>query len=830
MAENLGEAQLRLTVDLTAFEASLNKARSLIDSELSGAVVRPTTRTGNTRSPAGGGLAGDLGKFIEEAKALNLNTNWGKALRTLDEVDSDLALIGAGENFNIASSWTKALTQLEEIDTDLSYIKSGKNLNLQTSWGRFLSQLEAVKADIDASATQAAATARSRELARGREIGRLNAVDINGRLPGGGFAPGSPGAINARNRRLREASSNALIGGAFPALFGQGLGASVGGALGGGAGGLVGGQFGFGLSLLGTALGGQFDVATQKLQTLGTAINDPINQFSALTDAGVLSSKSLEKQVQALIDTGREAEAAALIQKDLATSYSDLQSAKELAAASDKLGRSWAQLQIAAAELSAEPIADLLSSTASGLNLFADSIKNLKNLLPKSITRLFNPVNALLPGSTALLGGAGGTAGASGAPTNTSGTTSPGEARQTELRQLRLRLITQEAQQEKLSANATERKTIELEKQIALENSRARGERPEQQQQIADEFNKRLLQIDERRLQLEKERTLEVQNRLDIERRAELQFRQTQRQFAVDRKAAANNFADIQGAIGVQRQRSALGLSGTGVGALQELQNIESAKRGAELAAVQRKAAEGRAIDLEREAQILRERQAALEAPNSGATRQEINAAVDAALQARNSAQEAKNQYVLAGDALKAAGAEIVRAAVTAKGNLQDAFKTAKDAVRNITRGIEDSVTALSELQNPTGSGLNKFLGPNTVASRQQAVADRLRPEADALANQLGIRLSFSGTREDVNKQTLEFIKAARQELRMSEDINRATAVDLPQATADLATVNDSLVKVNSVLADATKNLAQKDWAVNVSVNANTGDYAVNLG
>lgn len=365
--------------------------------------------------------------------------------------------------------------------------------------------------------------------------------------------------------------------------------------------------------------------------------------------------------------------------------------------------------------------------------------------------------------------------------------------------------------------------------------SRATGKAKEEAQKALKEFRSLLSgtnldQSAEQRLRLERERTKEVQNRFDIERRAELQFRQIQRQFAIDRKAAANEYAAIEGAIDIQRKRSSLGLGGTGVGALQELQNIEAAKRGAELAAVQRKAAEGRAIDLEREAQILRERQAALESPNSGATRQEINAAVDAALQARNSAQEAKNQYVLAGDALKAAGAEIVRAAETAKGNLQDAFKTAKDAVRNITRGIEDSVTALSELQNPTGSGLNKFLGPNTVASRQQAVADRLRPEADALANQLGIRLSFSGTREDVNKQTLEFIKAARQELRMSEDINRATAVDLPQATADLATVNDSLVKVNSQLADATNNLAQKDWAVNVSVNANTGDYAVNLG
>lgn len=644
-------------------------------------------------------------------------------------------------------------------------------------------------------------------------------------------------------RRITEAGSNALIGGAFPALFGQGLGASVGGALGGGAGGLVGGQFGFGLSLVGTALGSQFDLATQKLQTLGSALSDPVKQFSSLSEAGLISSRGLEKQIQALIDTGREAEAAALIQQDLANTYGDLAGAKELAAASDELNRSWSRLQATTASLIGVPLVDLLSDTTSALLVFAEAIGKLRNLIPKPVAKaggglleqtalgVFLPGIKTLQDAAKLIPGSqgGGLFGGGGTPTNAAAITGPGEARLTELRQLRLLLVTQEVQQQKFAANETERQTVELEKQIALENSRARGERPEQQQKIVDEFNRRLLQIDERRLQLEKERTKEVESRLDIERRAELQFRQIQRQFEVDRKAASNNLADIQGAIEVQRQRSALGLSGTGVGALQELENIKAAKRGAELAAVQRKAADGRAIDLEREAQILRERQASLEDPNSGATRQEINAAIDAALQARNSAEEAKNQYVLAGDALKAAGAQVVLAAETAKGNLQDAFRSAQDAVKGISRDIEDSVTALRELQNTGDSGLNRFLSPQQVANRQAAVSQQLRPEADALANQLGIRLQVSGTREQINQQTLDFIKAARQELRLGQDIGTAQ-VDLGRATNDLAVVSDALVKVNSALADATNSLAQKDWAVNVSVNASTGDYAVNLG
>ena len=57
--------------------------------------------------------------------------------------------------------------------------------------------------------------------------------------------------LQARRATNQRAFSNALIGGAFPLLFGQGLGASVGGAAGGFAGGKLGGQFGFALSLVG---------------------------------------------------------------------------------------------------------------------------------------------------------------------------------------------------------------------------------------------------------------------------------------------------------------------------------------------------------------------------------------------------------------------------------------------------------------------------------------------------------------------------------------------------------------------------------------------------
>ena len=56
-------------------------------------------------------------------------------------------------------------------------------------------------------------------------------------------------------------ASSAIIGGAFPLLFGQTGAAAVGGGVGGALGGALGGQFGFALSILGTAIGSAVDKA-----------------------------------------------------------------------------------------------------------------------------------------------------------------------------------------------------------------------------------------------------------------------------------------------------------------------------------------------------------------------------------------------------------------------------------------------------------------------------------------------------------------------------------------------------------------------------------------
>lgn len=150
--------------------------------------------------------------------------------------------------------------------------------------------------------------AKEREL----QISKQGALLAGNFSPIGGAAniPGSPAAIAAAQKSRREAASNAIIGGAFPLLFGQGAGASVGGGLGGALGGLVGGQFGFGLSLVGTAIGQTFDTAAQSAVDFSKALKDTGDASTALETALGSVDKSTKTTIQNLAKSGQQAAAA----------------------------------------------------------------------------------------------------------------------------------------------------------------------------------------------------------------------------------------------------------------------------------------------------------------------------------------------------------------------------------------------------------------------------------------------------------------------------------------------------------------------------------------
>lgn|GEM_PF-6581478 len=107
----------------------------------------------------------------------------------------------------------------------------------------------------------------------------------------------------ARRQKLGSTASSAIIGGAFPLLFGQTGAAAVGGGLGGAAGGLIGGQFGFALSILGTAIGSAIDKNDKFNQSLA-ALNV---RFSDVSGSAQLTAEDIDKVAKRLRITKEEA-------------------------------------------------------------------------------------------------------------------------------------------------------------------------------------------------------------------------------------------------------------------------------------------------------------------------------------------------------------------------------------------------------------------------------------------------------------------------------------------------------------------------------------------
>ena len=392
MAEQLGEASLRIVVDDSALRQGLADAKALVERELGGTFQQAGQRA--TRGGRAGG--GRVGRQAAEGINSEIAAN-----RTLRQLRSNLNRLEAA-GVNTVQLRTRYF-QIEKQIADGLFGSARRNSDLlkqsiADEKIRLDLQRQQAKA-VDAAAKSGRGTGPSSPIRGNRLIpGSPANIEFLARqggptspIRGGAAFPGSPIALEkaaaaerklARERertakqtqktaeterkdakrRRDDILSNALIGGAFPALFGQGLGASLGGAVGGGLGGAAGGQFGFGLSLIGTALGAQFDVALQKAQTLAKGLDNPIKNFDALRESALLSSRALEKQVEALIASGRTTEAEILLRQDLANIFGDATAATEYTNNVDRLNRSFSQGTTILANFVAGPLAKFLES------------------------------------------------------------------------------------------------------------------------------------------------------------------------------------------------------------------------------------------------------------------------------------------------------------------------------------------------------------------------------------------------------------------------------------------------------------------------------------
>lgn len=670
----------------------------------------------------------------------------------------------------------------------------GPEPSLEFLQGKANQAAAALKALQDAAQALAA-----RQDAQARAIGEFGASPVTGRLAGGGAIPGSPASREDRFRRGQEilaqeqarladeearraaqrsgigkrvsgALGSGLIGGAFPALFGQGIGASVGGGVLGGVGGAIGGQFGFGLSLVGTAVGQAFDQMIEKGRTLASALQDPIANFNTLKEAGLISSKSLERTVAGLIETGRQAEATALLQKDLAR-FGGTAELKALNDAFDGATKAFSELGVAVAQFTAGPLTDFLTKLQGAIRLpvlAAQFDAQVGQLSPEQQKRQRELLKADFQKFAIGTGLSQGEAGVKAyqerlkAIKEIVGKTA--EERIAEDNLLRARklyndqialsknLIDAKYKGDEREINALERKKILLDLANKTFGLSAQDPRVQKANQDASDA------LYENAKQLEK---------IDAQRWA-------------NNIASANKLRSIQEQSAIEAARP--NLTGIGTGVLQSLAAVREARRTLQNAQAQSRVSPG-----------------------------------DPSL--LNAAKEAS-------DALKAAGTKL-------KSDLQEAFKSAQDAVRGLTRSFEDGRLALAELQNTSGQGVNRYLNAQQVRQRQELLNPGLVAKAQrAIGNfeaSTGIKVpiqSVTGTLEQRNAQLIDIARVFDNENRAVEDLN-LTNLELIKASNSLAIATAALDVTNTKVADAlvlnaqtTSKLIDKNWEVNVNVQS----------
>ena len=188
-----------------------------------------------------------------------------------------------------------------------------------------------------------------------------------------------------RQQRYERAGASAMIGGAFPLLFGQGAGAAAGGALGGFMGGLKGGQFGFALSLVGTNLGSLLDRLVQGASELGKAMGPFAQDTKAVTEAMGMQGSVQEARLNLIEQTKGKTAAFNAAMKIMALEVGDrgVQALQQFGESARLMGGAFALL------------GTRLQALAAGFGNFILQITGVKNALEKGEARQIVRFSAL---------------------------------------------------------------------------------------------------------------------------------------------------------------------------------------------------------------------------------------------------------------------------------------------------------------------------------------------------------------------------------------------------------------------------------------------------
>ena len=148
----------------------------------------------------------------------------------------------------------------------------------------------------------------------------------------------------------------AVLGGGFPALFGQGIGGVAGGAAGGLLGGFAGG-------IAGSILGSRVEEFAQAAAETGRALASVGDAFDMMQEKSLFSSEAIERNVEALILQGKIQEAATAITDELSTKIGNKGVArlKELGEVSKVTMKLWNELKIQMQAFATKAILPLLN-------------------------------------------------------------------------------------------------------------------------------------------------------------------------------------------------------------------------------------------------------------------------------------------------------------------------------------------------------------------------------------------------------------------------------------------------------------------------------------
>ena len=294
------------------------------------------------------GYSAEIAKY----KALGLNTN--KAETTFDKL-----AVNAGTNkYALAEKYNIVLGKRLRILKDEATAQKQEATRVEKLQFRPSSPIQGA-VDIIGSpinkqmGTQAAvALAQQKQKAADLELKELQ----NGTKSAVALAQQKQKAADQQKKAGAQRAESIALGVGFPLMFGAGPASLAGSLVGSFAG------SGFGGQILGGAIGAAFDKIGVAAIGAGKSLEYPIEGFEKLKEASLFASREQEYYIAKLIETGRVAEATAVIQAEMIKKIG-VRGVNDLAAlgeSSIQLSKAWAEFNLQLQAALAGPMAGLL--------------------------------------------------------------------------------------------------------------------------------------------------------------------------------------------------------------------------------------------------------------------------------------------------------------------------------------------------------------------------------------------------------------------------------------------------------------------------------------